>query len=486
MSRINLGLLCAALVVLWPSSVHAQVKDPFIQGVADFVNAANGLSGDEGPALTAATGAMAQGLAQWDAAITKVETGLASQIGGAPPAVAARMRATLGAVYLDRGRVDEALQQFDAAVALDADVRDVATLRGLAYERTNQPANAVGAYRSAVKQEPGDIATAYLLLRATATTADRSETSAVMKTVVEAAEKGTAGRAPQFPIFDLIDEASVPAPIFVPAAYSEAAALLTQAKYGEAIAWLRRSAETSLSAARDERSRLASADARAESGDLAGAQSALTDAIRAFPQSGLAHWKLGRLALRLGDDAAALRSFQSAAALPSLGGAAHVYASIARIQHNQLDLDGASSAYSRRVALTPNDATAHDDLADVYRAQDRFDEALVEYSIAALLDTRNTRALAGAAQVHAAAGRDEAALGLLRRVVMLDPEHREARYALGRALMRLGRTDEARRELQAFEELQQKAMQDERRRFQENQIKIDEALKSGGAREPAR
>ena len=485
MSRIHLGLLCAALVVIWPSSAHAQVKDAFIQGVADFVNAANGLSGDEGPALNAATGAMAQGLAQWDAAITKVEAGLASQIGGAPAPVAARMRATLGAVYLDRGRVDEALQQFDTAVALDADVRDVQTLRGLAYERTNQPAKAIGAYRFAIKQEPGDIATAYLLLRATASTADRNDTSAVMKTVVEAAEKETAV-PPQFPIFDLIDEASVTAPIFVPEAYSEAAALLTQAKYVEAIAWLRKSAEASLSAARDERSRLSAADARAESGDLAGAESALNDAIRAFPMSGLAHWKLGRLQLRLGDEVAALRSFQSAAALPSLGGAAHVYASIARIQHNQLDLDGASSAYSRRVALTPNDATAHDDLADVYRAQDRFDEALVEYSIAALLDPRNTRALAGAAQVHAAAGRDEAAVALLRRVVVLDPDHREARYALGRALMRLGRTDEARRELQTFEELQQKAMQDERRHFQENQIRIDEALKSGGAQEPAR
>ena len=68
---------------------------------------------------------------------------------------------------------------------------------------------------------------------------------------------------------------------------------------------------------------------------------------------------------------------------------------------------------------------------------------------------------------------------LLRRAVALDPSHLEARYALSRALMRLGLTDDARRELQVFEQLQQKAMQDERRRFQENQIKIDETLKAG-------
>ena len=95
----------------------------------------------------------------------------------------------------------------------------------------------------------------------------------------------------------------------------------------------------------------------------------------------------------LGDEAGALRSFQTAAALPSLGGAAHVYAAIGRIRHNQLDLDGAVSAYSRRVELTPNDAAAHVDLGDVYRAQDRLDEALAEYldRVAPRCDERHAR-----------------------------------------------------------------------------------------------
>ena len=122
----------------------------------------------------------------------------------------------------------------------------------------------------------------------------------------------------------------------------------------------------------------------------------------------------------------------------------------------------------------------------MYRAQDRLDEALVEYLIASLIDATNVTALATAAQIHAAAGRDEAAVRLLRRAVALDPSHLEARYALSRALLRLGLTDDARRELQVFEQLQQKAMQDQRRRFQENQIKIDETLKAGDKQEPAR
>ena len=107
-------------------------------------------------------------------------------------------------------------------------------------------------------------------------------------------------------------------------------------------------------------------------------------------------------------------------------------------------------------------------------------------SIASLLDATNVRALVTTAQIHAAAGRDESAVKLLRRAVALDASHLEARYALSRALMRLGLTEDARRELQVFEQLQQKAMQDERRRFEENQIRIDETLKRGEQREPAR
>ncbi len=487
MSRLNLVLACAALVLLWPSSVRAQAKDAFLQGVADFVNAANGLSGDEGPAVTAAIDAMARGIAQWDAAVSNVEAGLASQIGGAPPQVAARMRATLGAVYLERGRLAEALEQFDAAVRLDPEVRDVHSLRGLLYQRMNRPSDAQSAFRSAMGQEAGDVTTVYLVLRAASKNADADERNAAMKTLSDAVENTTPESRAQFTILDLLEGASVSAPVFVPAVYHEAATLLTQAKYQEAVASLQKiRTSSSLMAVRDERARLATADARMSAGDPLGARTALEDVLRAFPNSGLAHWKLGRLQLAFGDEAAAVRAFQAAVGLPSLGGTAHLYAAIGRIRHNQLDLDSAAAAYARRVELTPNDASAHTDLGDVYRAQDRLDEALAEYLIGSLVDPTSVKALVAAAQIHGAAGRDEAAVKVLRRAVALEPSHLEARYALSRGLLRLGLTDEARRELGVFEQLQKKAMQDERRRFEENQIRIDETLKSGATREPAR
>ena len=179
MSRLSAILFCIAFVLCRPVHSTAQVKDAFIQGVADFVNAANGMKGDDGPALTAAIDAMAAGLAQWDAAVAKVEAGLNAEIGKAPPPIAARMRAALGAVYLERGRWDAALKQFDTAVALDPQVDDVQYLRGLLHLRANRPNEAESAFRSALQRDPTNVTTAYRFAGITA--AEAGETNAAMK-----------------------------------------------------------------------------------------------------------------------------------------------------------------------------------------------------------------------------------------------------------------------------------------------------------------
>ena len=481
-------LLCATLVLFCPVHSDAQVKDGFVQALIEFANAANGDVKDNGAALTAAIDAMAQGLAAWDAALARMESGLASEIGAAPPPVAARMRTALGAAYLERGRLDDALKQFDAAAMLDPQFADVHVLRGLALESANRRADAATAYRTAWQRQPDNLTSAYRALR-TGGTGSGALMDEVTKALSNEVERGsTPGDKPAVGFADarLLDEASVGAPILLPAAFNDAVALVAQARYEDAIASLKASVPASLWEVRDEHSRLVSAATRMESKDAVGARTLLEEAARVFPTSALSHWRLGRLQLALGDEPGALRSFQTAAALPLLGGGAHLYASIGRTLHNQLQLAGASVAYSRRVDLAPNDVAAHIDLGDVYRAQDRLDEALAEYSIASLLDATSVRALVTTAQIHAAAGRDESAVKLLRRAVALDASHLEARYALSRALMRLGLSEDARRELQVFEQLQQKAMQDERRRFEENQIRIDETLKRGEQREPAR
>jgi Flp pilus assembly protein TadD len=130
------------------------------------------------------------------------------------------------------------------------------------------------------------------------------------------------------------------------------------------------------------------------------------------------------------------------------------------------------------VTIAPNDRAAHFDLAEVYRAQDRLDEARVEYLVAALIDPANATTFGMLGQVEVAAGHDEQAVVMLRRAVTLNEGLLEARYALSRALLRLGRTEESQQELRAYEAAQAKAMEEQRRQFLENQQKIDEVLKT--------
>ena len=547
-SRVLLPVLIATFF-LWPSSVHAQGKEQFVQGLVDFLTAVEGTHGDEGPAVVAAIQSMADGLAQWDASVARVESGLASEIGGAPPGTAARMRGALATVYLDRGRHGDALAQLDMAASLDPSSADVHALRGLALEHLNRPRDAADAYRRAWQADRSSPAHAYRFLRASSASSDTADADAALQVLLAAVTETRPSTMPlTFATSSLLDDASVPNPEFALGRYAGAFALIQQGKYGEAVSRLRAQAatdglvadralasaeitqaiatlkrdgrtqsidalaqavrryptsseahrilglayatasqnETSLEALRtavrldsgNERARLALADVLATSKDTAGARVLLSETTQVIPESGQAHWKLGRVHLQFGDEANAVRAYESAARLAPFAGAGLLQASIGRLDNNRLDLDGAAAAYSKRIAFNPNDSNAHLDLADIYRAQDKLDSALAESLVAALLDPANARSFATIGQIHAASGRDEDAVQALRKAVAVDPAHLEAHYALSRALSRLNRVDEAREELQIFAQLQSKAMADERRRFQDNQLKIEETLKA--------
>ncbi|HEY6507412.1 MAG TPA: tetratricopeptide repeat protein, partial [Vicinamibacterales bacterium] len=236
----------------------------------------------------------------------------------------------------------------------------------------------------------------------------------------------------------------------------------------------------------DERARLSQADVLVASGNPTGARDVLTAAVAAFPKSGQAQWRLGRLLLDLGDEAGALRAYEEVAGLTPLAGTSAVHAVIGRLQHRKLELDLAASSYERRATLTPNVRDAHMDLGDVYRAQGRTEDALAEYAVAAMLAPTSAAAFAAIGQVRTEMADDEGAVTMLQAAVRLDAGHVEARYALSRALLRLGRADEARRELDAFERLQKAAMEAERRRFDENARAIERTLREGDPRVPVR
>lgn len=478
-----LSIACVASVLLAPASLGAQAKDGFVTGLVDFINAAEEPSADRHAALSAAVDAMAAGLAQWDSAIAKVEAGFASEVGAAPPQTAARMRTALGAVYLERGRFDAALVQFDAAATLDPSSPDVHVFRGLVFDQTERPGEAAEAYRRAWRSDPTSAINGYRFLRAAggdAPSADVIGATNALRAAVDAT--AVAGAAPFALIsLELLDDSSSATPIIPFGSFAEAFTLIRRGRYDEAVARFRDAvaATTSqrTSSDLDERARLAAADAMVASGNPAAARQALRETLRVLPNSRRAHWKLGTLLQALGDWRGAAEAFE-AAAPGAVVGAGSLLATIGQLRHNELDLDAALAAYIRRAALRPNDSAAHYELADIYRARDDLDAALVEALAAALLDPNSTGPFVMIGQLDTAAGRDEDALRMLRRAVTLAPAHAEARYALSRALLRAGKDDEARRELAVFQQLQSAAIEAERRRFQENKLKIDEALKA--------
>jgi tetratricopeptide (TPR) repeat protein len=537
-----------ALLLSAPVPASAQAKDTFVEGLVAFSQAAAGTYGREGPALRDALDRMNDGLARWNDAVSRVEAGFAGAIASAAPREAAQMRATLGAAYLERGRVGDALPHLDAAASLNAP--SVEILRGLAHARAGQRAAAAAAFRRAVVLDPTGLSPALLFIDATRGAEPSKERELAMTALRDALSEIVDGaRAPAVSVLplDLLDEASVDEPFFPPSAYARGLALLREAKYGEALASLRAAADAdpltsdaALSSAearaasdalrgqdarravdlflsvpgreasseiqrllgiaywtleeyargaehlraavrlnpRNERARLALADVLVAAKDPGAARDVLLQTIAAFPASGSAHWRLGRLSQDQGDQVPALQAYEAASRLTPFAGASIVYAAIGRLQHNKLDLDAAVAAYERRAGLTPLARDAHLDLGTVYRAQDRLDDALAEFLLAALLDPKSARAFAALGQLHADMGNDADALKMLQRAITLDESLLDARYAASRALLRLGRTEDARAELLTFERLQREAMAAERRRFEDNARAIEDALRT--------
>src|SRR5512138_2235010 len=163
MSRRTSALACMA-VLLCVSSVRAQGKDAFVQHLATIVETGPRAYGDEGRALAAAVDGLTTALAEWDEAIRRAESGLSADITSAPPPAAARMRAALGAAYLERGRVTDALAQFDSSAKLDAAFADARVLRALALESGNSQ-QAAAEYHAAWRADQSSPVRAYLFLR---------------------------------------------------------------------------------------------------------------------------------------------------------------------------------------------------------------------------------------------------------------------------------------------------------------------------------
>jgi tetratricopeptide (TPR) repeat protein len=228
----------------------------------------------------------------------------------------------------------------------------------------------------------------------------------------------------------------------------------------------------------DERSWSALANTHIETGALTEGARTLEKATAAIPDSGGLRWRLAGLLVKADQKGDALAQYSEAERRAPLSGQAQVHQAVATLALTQLDAATAAAALDARVRENLNDAAAHRDLASVYARQGGQDEALVELSIAAWLDPDDQLTLVALGHTLMADRRDEDAVAALERAVTLQPDLRDARYALAQALTRASRRADAERHLAEFERQRAEAVARERRDLDIAAARDEAALKS--------
>ena len=207
----------------------------------------------------------------------------------------------------------------------------------------------------------------------------------------------------------------------------------------------------------DERARVALAEVLAGDRRLAEAERELMQALDSGLRSGRVHHELAQLYERQSLLPQAAKSYHDSEAFGPIVGRDEFFRALGALLVNQADFDGAVAAYTQRIEANPNSGEAHRQLGEIYFLQGRDEQALVEFLAASWLDPRDAKAYAGAGQVQARLLKYADAAVTLERALSLDPGLREARYALGTSLMRLGKTEEAKRALETFQQQQAEA-----------------------------
>jgi tetratricopeptide (TPR) repeat protein len=509
------------------SKAAAQIqreRTEFVSALLQFSEAVGGSYGDEGPVLLANADAMARALIRWDRAIQSYRSILTDG-----PADNASVHVALAAVYLERGKADEARKEATAASRLDPSRSDAYILQALAHDLSDRPVGAAQALERAAPLAKDNPSIPYELARRLAATGDDAGAKAALRKFYSIAEsdkkqdtetrnravfvrtgllRQSAGIAPMFPPFDYaqgytylaqgayekaasefsaaarrdplnnaetardegirdgaraLHQADLPGALdhFKAAVTrhpdsSEARRMLglaykTDEQYAESVEQLK--AAVMLNPL-DDRARIAFADALILAEHPDEAEAALKDAAAALPRGGRSYYQLALLYQSRGQLGLALNALEKASSFEPPLGQDYLYDTLGGLYMSNADLDGAQTAYRKRVAANPNNSDAHRKLGQVYLEQGHYDEARAEFAAAVLIDPLNAEAHVGRAQVHLRSADYESAERAARRALALNPSQASARYALGASLVRVGRVEEGARELDEFRRVQ--------------------------------
>ena len=168
------------------SKAAAQIqreRTEFVSALLQFSEAVGESYGDEGPVLLANADAMARALARSDKAIQSYRSILTDG-----PADNASVHVALAAVYLERGKADEARKEATAASRLDPSRSDAYILQALAHDLSDCPVGAAQALERAAPLAKDNPSIPYELARRLAATGDDAGAKAALRKFYSIAE----------------------------------------------------------------------------------------------------------------------------------------------------------------------------------------------------------------------------------------------------------------------------------------------------------
>jgi tetratricopeptide (TPR) repeat protein len=472
-------LLLVALVV--PSTAAAQ-RDAFLTAFVQFYQALRGAYGDEGSRLTAQLERMTVALEAWDREVRDAERQLRSRLEGADVQTTLQVHAVLAALYLDRGRLGDALREFEAAIAIDPARAAFHLYAGLLHQASGRPAEAASAFRLAWRLDPADPQHAYRLVvyLSDGTTAPEIEQALATLARVEGELVRRERRQVESPFRTVraIDDDAGGSMAFVPPSYARGFSLLLRGAYEEGLTALRAAvASDSLVAGVASRpdemaqgiaalrqgmvdaaiDRLEAAVARAGDsseahrilgtahgvrGDMARSVQHLRDAVRLNPRDERGWLALARTLQDIGESADALATLREAiATLPDSGALRWRLRSARgeRIDESDLEL----LAYADRLVLFAGQGELLGQLAAMAQGDLDYERAvgLLERRVA--LTPNDAAAHRALGQAYVELGREEPGYAELVTALQLDSLDADTFTALGRLHLAAGRTTQA-------------------------------------------
>jgi len=441
---------CVGFVLLVTPSPAIAQHEAFVEALAKFTAELPGTYGDEAVDARANLDRMQRGLAQWDQTLSEYQSNIATARPTASSGRLLDMHRAMGMLYVARGRFEDAVLEFDAAVALSPEPR-FHVLRGLAYERGGKAAEALKAYNAAWTLDKADAVAAYMLAEASFRSASPPPPGA-LATLSDAVDRIAAGqyageREP-FMATALVPDDVDETPMFVPWWYSRSYALLARSEYPKAVETMKAGAAQDPLLVTPAAAALLRGSEALRAGQVGHAVEEFAAAVRDAPGSE-AHRMLGVAYWLSAEHERSIDQLERAIRLSPMDDRARVM--LARVLEDSGETGRAERLLEETVAAIPTSATAHSRLGRIYAAANRTEDAVREYEAAADIGTLTGGAplLLAIGDLHRRALDSARAEAAFARAVALRPNDGVAHRERGRALLQLERPDAAFVELAA-------------------------------------